>query len=132
MPEKGIWKGRQHGSLVAHETGITRIYGLTNVQDRGELFIGSNLQVYKGQVVGQNSRPGDIYVNVCKEKQQSNMRSKGEGVTRHLNTPKIMDLDTALEYIDNTEFVDVTPKAVRLRKIILDLTQAKRQAKGIR
>lgn len=132
MPEKGVWKGREHGSLVAHETGITRIYGLTNIQDRGELFIGSNIHVYKGQVVGQNSRPGDIYVNVCKEKQLSNMRSKGEGVARHLNTPKTMDLDAALEYIDNTEFVDVTPKAVRLRKIILDLTQAKRQAKGIK
>jgi len=131
MPEKGIWKEREHGSLVAHETGITRIYGLTNVQDRGELFAGSNVQVYKGQVVGQNSRPGDMYVNVCKEKQLSNMRSKGEGVARHLNTPTIMDLDAALEYIDNTEFVDVTPKAVRLRKIILDLTLAKRQAKGI-
>jgi len=132
MPEKGAWKERERGSLVAHETGITRIYGLTNVQDRGELFVGSNVQVYKGQVVGQNSRPSDIYVNVCKEKQLSNMRSKGEGVTRHLNTPKIMDLDAALEYIDNTEFVDVTPKAVRLRKIILDLTQAKREAKSIK
>ena len=132
MPEKGAWKEREQGSLVAHETGITRIYGLTNVQDRGELFVGSNVQVYKGQVVGQNSRPSDIYVNVCKEKQLSNMRSKGEGVTRHLNTPKTMDLDAALEYIDNTEFVDVTPKAVRLRKIILDLTQAKREAKSIK
>lgn len=132
MPQKGIWKEREHGSLVAHETGITRIYGLTNVQDRGELFVESNVKVYKGQVVGQNSRSGDIYVNVCKEKQLSNMRSKGEGVTRHLNTPKTMDLDAALEYIDNTEFVDVTPKAVRLRKIILDLTLAKRQARGIK
>ncbi|MBL7159071.1 translational GTPase TypA [Candidatus Microgenomates bacterium] len=131
MPQKGIWKERGHGSLVAYKTGITRTYGLTNVQDRGELFIGSNTQVYKGQVVGQNSRPGDMCVNVCKEKQLSNMRSKGEGVTRHLNTPKTMDLDAALEYIDKTEFVDVTPKAVRLRKIILDLTLARRQAKGL-
>ena len=60
------------------------------------------------------------------------MRSKGEGVARHLNTPKTMDLDAALEYIDNTELVDVTPKAVRLRKIILDPTSVKRQAKGIK
>jgi len=96
------------------------------------LFVGQNIEVYKGQVVGQNSRPGDLFVNVCKEKQLSNMRSRGEGVTRHLNTPKIMDLDAALDYIDDTELVDVTPKAVRIRKIILDLTEAKRQAKGIK
>lgn len=132
LPPKGSWKERERGSLVAHETGITRIYGLTNVQDRGELFVGANVQVYKGQVVGQSSRSGDMCVNVCKEKQLSNMRSKGEGVARHLNMPKIMDLDAALEYIDNTEFVDVTPKAIRLRKIILDLTLSKRQARGVK
>jgi len=131
MPPKGTLKEKEHGSLVAHEPGLTRMYGLTNVQDRGELFVDQNIQVYKGQVVGQNSRSGDIIVNVCKEKQLSNMRSKGDGVTRHMNAPKTMDLDAALEYIDNTELVDVTPKAVRIRKVILDLTQAKRQAKGI-
>jgi GTP-binding protein len=132
LPSKGALKEREHGSLVAHESGITRVYGLTNIQDQGELFVGQNIEVYKGQVVGQNSRPGDLFVNVCKEKQLSNMRSRGEGVTRHLNTPKIMDLDAALDYIDDTELVDVTPKAVRIRKIILDLTEAKRQAKGIK
>ncbi len=132
IPQKGTLKGREHGSLVAHESGLTRIYGLTNVQDQGELFVGQNVEVYKGQVVGQNSRLGDLSVNVCKEKQLSNMRSKGDGVTRHLNTPKIMDLDAALDYIDNTELVDVTPKAVRIRKIILDLNEAKRQAKGLK
>jgi len=131
MPPKGTLKEKEHGSLVAHQSGLTRIYGLTNVQDRGELFVDQNVEVYKGQVVGQNSRSGDIFVNVCKEKQLSNMRSKGDGVTRHMNTPRTMDLDAALEYIDDTELVDVTPKAVRIRKIILDLTQAKRQAKGI-
>jgi len=131
LPEKGKWKERERGSLVAYETGITRIYGLTNVQDRGELFIGQTVNVYKGQVVGQNSRSGDIIVNVCKEKQLSNMRSKGEGVSRHLNTHRIMDLEDALEYIDNTELVDITPVAVRIRKIILDENEAKRQKKGL-
>lgn len=132
VPEKGTLKEREHGSLVAHKSGLTRIYGLTNVQDQGELFVGPNVEVYKGQVVGQNSRPGDLHVNVCKEKQLSNMRSKGEGVTRHLNTPKTMDLDAALEYIGNNELVDVTPKAVRIRKTILDITEAKRQGRGIK
>ena len=131
LPEKGTLKDREQGSLVAHETGITRIYGLTNVQDRGELFVGPNTMVYKGQVVGQNARSGDMHVNVCKEKQLSNMRSKGEGVSRHFNEPRIMELDDALDYIDHTELVDVTPKAIRIRKIILDETDEKRRNKGI-
>ena len=131
LPEKGEWKERERGSLVAYETGITRVYGLTNVQDRGELFVGHTVNVYKGQVVGQNSRPGDMIVNVCKEKQLSNMRSKGEGVSKHLNTPKTMDLEDALEYIDNTELVDITPTAVRIRKRILDENEAKRQKRGL-
>jgi GTP-binding protein len=131
-PEKGQWSDRDQGSLVAHESGITRIYGLTNVQDRGELFIGPNTYVYKGQVVGQNARPGDMQVNVCKEKQLSNMRSKGDGVSRHFNTPRTMDLEDALDYIDHTELVDVTPKAIRIRKIILDEVEERRKAKGIK
>jgi len=118
--EKNEWKERERGSMVAHKTGITRIYGLTNVQDRGELFVGQTVNVYKGQVVGQNNRPGDMRVNVCKEKQLSNMRSKGEGVSKHLNAHRTMSLENALEYIDNTELVDITPTAVRIRKIILD------------
>ena len=69
-------------------------------------------------------------VNVCKEKQLSNMRSKGEGVTRHLDVPRIMDLEDALEYIDETELVDVTPTAIRIRKVILDEAQEKRRKKS--
>jgi len=131
LPEKGKPQARERGSLVAHEAGVTRIYGLTNVQDQGELFVGQTINVYKGQVVGQNNRPGDMSVNVCKEKQLSNMRSKGEGVTRHLDTPKNMDLEEALEYIDQTELVDVTPAAIRIRKIILDRNLEKRKLKGL-
>ena len=131
LPEKGEWKERERGSLVTYETGVTRIYGLTNAQDRGELFIDQAVNVYKGQVAGQNNRPGDMIVNICKEKQLSNMRSKGEGVTRHFNTPRNMDLEDALEYIDNTELVDVTPVAIRIRKIILDENLEKRKMKGL-
>ena len=131
LPEKGEWKERERGSLVTCETGVTRIYGLTNIQDRGELFVDQAVNVYKGQVAGQNNRPGDMRVNICKEKQLSNMRSKGEGVTRHFNTPRNMDLEDALEYIDNTELVDVTPVAVRIRKIILDENREKRKMKGL-
>ncbi|HEX7561101.1 MAG TPA: translational GTPase TypA [Candidatus Humimicrobiaceae bacterium] len=130
MPEKGEWKERERGSLVAVETGTTRLYGLTNVQDRGELFYGPGAEVYKCQVVGQNSRKEDIWVNVCKEKQLSNMRSKGDGGMEHFNVPRIMVLDDALEYIDGSELVEVTPKSVRIRKIALTELESKRSKKG--
>lgn len=119
---------RDHGSLVAHETGETRLYGLTNIQDRGELFVGPAERVYKGQVVGKNSRSEDISVNVCKEKKLSNMRSKGDGAMEHFNAPKRMNLEEALEYIDDSELVEVTPESVRIRKAILDEKDAKRAA----
>ncbi|QQG47376.1 MAG: translational GTPase TypA [Candidatus Woesebacteria bacterium] len=120
---------RTKGSLVAFETGQTRLYGLTNVQDRGILFVGPAYDVYKGEVVGQNSRGGDMSVNVCKEKKLSNMRSKGDGAQEHFNTPKVMSLEEAIEYIDDTELVEVTPKNIRIRKIILDETEARRARK---
>lgn len=124
--EVGTAKDRDRGSLVAHETGTTNLYGLVNTQERGTLFYGPAVPVYKGQVVGQQSRSGDLHVNVCKEKQLSNMRSKGDGSSDHFNTPKPMGLEDALEYIDDTELVEVTPKNIRIRKIVLDLVEARR------
>ncbi|MBU4367999.1 translational GTPase TypA, partial [Patescibacteria group bacterium] len=119
QPDPGNWQERAQGSLVSHETGGTNLYGLRNVQDRGVLFLGPGITVYEGQVVGQNSRPNDIRVNVCKEKQLSNMRSRGEGVTEHFNVPKTMGLEDALEYIGDDELVEITPKSIRIRKIYL-------------
>lgn len=132
LPDDGFQRERERGSLVAYKTGETRLYGLVNVQDRGELFIGPAVKVYKGQVVGQNSRSEDLQVNVCKEKELSNMRSKGEGVSEHFNTPRVMSLENALEYIDDTELVEVTPKNIRIRKIILDEAENRRINRGIR
>jgi GTP-binding protein len=132
QPDPGNWQDKAQGSLVAHETGETNLYGLRNVQDRGILFFGPAVIVYEGQVVGQSSRPGDIRVNVCKTKQLSNMRSRGEGVTEHFNTPKTMGLEDALEYIGDDELVEVTPQNVRIRKIYLkeiDQKRAKRKEK---
>ena len=126
LEDKGEWKKRERGSMVACESGITRLYGLTNLQDRGELFYGAGASVYKGQVVGQNSRKVDIWVNVCKEKQLSNMRSKGEGGMEHFNVPRTMSLDDALEYIDDSELVEVTPRSIRIRKKALSELEAKR------
>ncbi|CAN5289336.1 translational GTPase TypA [soil metagenome] len=127
--DDGITLGRDHGSLVAYESGLTRLYGLINVQDRGILFVDANESVYRGEVVGQNAREEDIEINVCKEKKLSNMRSKGDGPQGHFNTPKKMSLEEALEYIDDTELVEVTPKNIRVRKIILDPVEARRQSK---
>jgi len=112
---------RNRGSLVAHQDGSTTLYGLTHAQGRGVLFIGPGTKIYSGQVVGQNSRESDIRVNVVKEKQQSNMRSKGEGVSEHFNDPKQMGLEEALEYIDDSELVEVTPANIRIRKIDLNV-----------
>lgn len=127
LPDDGFTRKRDRGSMVAHETGETRLYGLVNVQDQGQLFVGPAVKVYKGQVVGQSSRAGDMSVNVCKEKQLSNMRSKGDGAAEHFNAPKEMGLDDALEYIDDTELVEVTPKNIRIRKIVLDEAEARRK-----
>lgn len=117
---------RERGSLVSFESGVTNSYGLVNLQDRGILFVGHALPVYKGQIVGQNARPEDMRVNVCKTKNLTNNRSKGEGVSEHVDAPQVMDLEDALEYIDDTELVEVTPKNIRLRKKILDEAEEKR------
>ena len=127
LPDDGFERERDRGSMVAFETGETRLYGLTNVQGQGQLFVGPAIKVYKGQVVGQNSRAGDMIVNVCKEKQLSNMRSKGDGSAEHFNTPRVMVLDDALEYIDDSELVEVTPRSIRIRKVILDEVEARRK-----
>ncbi len=125
--DNGYLHERERGSLVAHENGISNLYGLTNLQDRGNLFIGPGTQVYKGQVVGENSRSEDIWVNVCKTKQLSNMRSKGDGGMEHFNIPHVMDLEDALEFIAETELVEVTPKNIRIRKKILDEVEERRK-----
>jgi len=134
--EYGIDNGfsiqRDQGSLVSHESGVTTGYSLTSIQDRGVLFIGPETQVYKGQVIGQNSRNDDIRVNACKTKQLTNHRSKGDGVSVYFKTPKTMDLEDALEYIADDELVEVTPQNIRIRKTILDEVEARRRrAQGL-
>lgn len=126
-PDQEFSIKREQGSLVSFETGVTNAYSLTNIQDRGILFVGPETQVYKGQVIGKNSREDDIRVNACKTKHLTNHRSKGEGVGVYFRTPKTMDLEDALEYIAEDELVEVTPKNVRIRKVILDEMEARRQ-----
>ena len=120
---------REHGSLVVFESGTSALYGLLNAQERGQLFIGPAMEVYEGMVVGENSRDGDIEVNVCRTKQLSNMRSKGDGVQEHFDTPRTMDLEDAIGYIKDDELVEITPLNIRIRKRILNANDRKRQQK---
>ena len=129
--DPGYTHTRDHGSLVVHESGTTKTYGLIAGQDRGVLFIGAGIPVYKGQVIGQNPRAEDIRINVCKEKNLTNMRSKGEDVSAHLNAARQMSLEDALEYIDDTELVEVTPQNIRIRKMILDQLDERRRRRGL-
>ncbi|MCL4354409.1 translational GTPase TypA [Patescibacteria group bacterium] len=131
-PDNGYDHEREQGSLVVHETGLTNLYGLTNAQDRGALFVGPGISVYKGQVIGQNLRNDDLVINVCKTKNLTNMRSKGEGVSVYFKTPKEMGLEDALEFIAEDELVEVTPQNIRIRKVILDKVEDRRKkAQGI-
>lgn len=116
-----------HGSLIAFESGVSTTYGLLNAQGRGALFIEPSEKVYEGQVVGQNSKDEDLEVNVCKTKQLSNMRSKGEGTAEGLNAPRRLGLEAALEYIGDDELVEVTPKNIRIRKKLLSAIERKRE-----
>ena len=135
MPDPGNWGERSHGSLVSSETGKTNLYGLVNLQGRGTLFFGPAIQVYEGQVVGQSSRDKDLRINVCREKALSNCRSIGDASLDYFKTPKVMELEDALEYIGDDELVEVTPKNVRIRKWFLkeiDEKRAERASQGIK
>lgn len=125
--DSGIYHQRNWGSLVATESGITNMFGLLIAQGRGTLFVGPGIPVYKGQVAGQNSREKDIGVNICKTKELTNMRSKGEGENEHFNTPRVLSLENALEYIDDEELVEITPKNIRIRKVVLDEVAERRK-----
>lgn len=118
--------GSPHGSLIAHETGESNSYGLQAAQERGQLFIGAGIKVYEGMVIGQNAKPEDLTVNVCKEKKLSNMRSKGDGVAEGLSTPRSMSLEEALEYLGDDELLEVTPQSLRIRKQYLKEFERKR------
>jgi GTP-binding protein len=119
-PHKGDISTRTRGSLIASETGTTTIYGLFNMQERGTLFIQAGIEVYVGMVIGENSREQDMDVNACKLKHLTNIRSSGTDEALRLETPKLLSLEEALEQIADDELVEVTPKAIRLRKQYLD------------
>ena len=126
QPHKGEIPGRQKGSLIVLEKGTAIPFSLNNLQDRGTFFIAPGEDVYEGQVIGENSRPGDLVINVTKTKKLTNMRSSGADDKVKLAPPKVHSLEEALEYIQGDEYVEVTPKSIRLRKIFLKEHDRKR------
>ena len=120
---KGNIERRQYGALIAFENGEACQYGLFNSQERGRMLITTGTQVYGGMIVGINPKGVDIVVNVCKKKQLTNMRSSASDEALRLEPAKIMTLEECLEFLDDDELLEVTPKSLRLRKIILDHTQ---------
>ena len=125
-PFKGEIAGRGRGVMVSMESGVSTAYALNNIQERGRLFIGPQEDVYAGMIIGENARPEDLPVNPCKAKHLTNMRSQGEGKGIQLEASLRMSLERAIEYIDVDEYVEATPKSLRLRKRILDATARKR------
>ncbi|WFF74494.1 translational GTPase TypA [Proteiniclasticum sp. QWL-01] len=128
-PYKGDIQERSRGSLVVFETGEAITYGLFNAQERGTLFINAGMEVYAGMICGECSRAEDIEVNVCKKKHLSNTRSSGSDEALKLTTPRVMSLENCLEFVNNDELVEITPKTIRMRKRILDTTMRKRAAR---
>ncbi len=122
-PYKGEINSRTTGSLVAFETGEAVTYGLYNAQERGTMFITPGTPVYEGMIVGVSPKAEDINVNVCKKKHVTNMRASGSDEALRLVPPKIMSLDACIEFISDDELIEVTPKSLRLRKVILSNTQ---------
>jgi GTP-binding protein len=122
---------RVTGTLVSMETGIATAWALNNIQERGRLFVGPQEEVYAGMIIGENPRNEDMPVNPTKTKHLTNMRSQGEGKGIQLEPPLKMSLERALEYIAQDEYVEATPKNLRLRKKILDATQRKRAAQRV-
>lgn len=127
-PWKGEIPSRNKGVLIVHENGTTIPFALNKLQDRGRFFVGPGVPVYEGQVVGENTRDNDLMVNVIKTKKLTNMRSSGNDDKVKLAPPVLMSLEQCMEYIDEDEYVEVTPKSIRLRKILLKEHERKRAA----
>ena len=125
-PYKGDIQARVRGTIVAFEPGKSVTYGLYNAQDKGDLFIGPGVDVYEGMIVGLNSRGEDLAINVCKEKHLTNTRASGSDDALRLVPPIQMSLEKAIEFIQDDELVEITPKSIRLRKKILDTKERER------
>lgn len=126
-PFKGPIPGRINGSLVSMETGTTTGYSIDKLQDRGIFFVDPNEEIYEGQVVGENNRPADLVVNIVKGKQLTNMRASGKDDNMRIAPKKVFSLEEAMEYIQDDEYIEITPKSMRLRKVYLKEHERKRK-----
>ena len=129
-PHKGPIQGRRQGVLISMENGVSVAYALWNLEERGKMFIGAQEQVYEGMIIGEHSRDNDLEVNPLKGKKLTNVRASGSDEAVRLTPPMILSLEQAIAYIDDDELVEVTPKAIRLRKRFLDPHERKRQARA--
>ena len=129
LPMVGAMEGRDFGSLVSWENGVTSTYGLKNAEDRGVLFYGPGVEVYEGMVVGEHQRPGDLTINVCKKKHLTNVRAARGDMEIRLTPPRQMSLDEAIEYLSDDELMEVTPQSYRIRKRILETEERGKQTK---
>jgi GTP-binding protein len=120
---------RPKGVLIAMEPGTTTAYALESTQERGSMFVGPNVEVYGGMIVGEASRDVSLVVNPCKKKQLSNMRSTGSDDAPLLTPPRLLSLEQAIEFIETDELVEITPKSIRMRKKLLDPNMRKRAEK---
>ncbi|MDR0558618.1 MAG: translational GTPase TypA [Prevotellaceae bacterium] len=127
-PYRGSIEMRTNGSLIAMETGTAIAYSIDKLQDRGKFFITPGDEIYCGQVIGEHTRESDLTINVCKTKKLTNMRATGSDEKMHISPPVIFSLEEALEYINEDEYVEITPNAIRMRKILLD-ENARRRSK---
>jgi GTP-binding protein len=130
VPWKGAIPGRRAGVLISMENGQSVAYALWNLEERGKLFIGAQEDVYEGMIIGEHSRENDLEVNPLKGKKLTNVRAAGKDDAVTLTPPVRMSLEEAIAYIDDDELVEVTPKAIRLRKRHLDPHERKRQARA--
>ncbi|MCC2685254.1 MAG: GTP-binding protein TypA, partial [Paenibacillaceae bacterium] len=121
--------GRHQGVLVSTETGVTTLYGMMSVEDRGILFLQPGTEIYEGMIVGEHTRDNDIVVNICKEKQLTNVRSATKEETVRMKTPRLFSLEQALEYLNDDEYCEITPKSIRLRKKVLNKSERERAEK---
>ncbi|MBB6675586.1 translational GTPase TypA [Cohnella nanjingensis] len=121
--------GRHQGVLVASETGTTTVYGMMGVEDRGIMFMEPGTEIYEGMVVGEHTRDNDIIVNICKEKALNNIRTANKEETVKLKAPRLMSMEEALEYLNDDELCEITPKSIRLRKKILNKSERERAEK---
>jgi GTP-binding protein len=131
-PWKGTIPGRNNGVLVSKFTGTTTAYSIDKLQDRGSFFVDPGEEVYAGQILAEHIKPGDLNVNAVEGKKLTNMRASGSDGTVHI-TPKIqMTLEECMEYIQQDECIEVTPKSIRLRKIMLDENDRAKYAKMLK